>query len=369
MLHKVALHLALLLVWTSAEVPSTAEVQADQPQENPENVNPEEPALAQEEEKTSEQPEALLEEESTAADEEQESSPEETETEEEEAEENPAEALLEEDSLAEEEVEEADETEGDEEEEEEEEEEEPPPLPTNMPAKMEVSCSPQAVEVAVMKSAAPPAIKENSSVSENQQRDDSECARQKNDDMSLLHGEVQQELREVKEAAQGAKDDIILLRMEARQEHESARHQLAEEERLARQRLEEFERRARERLEEAGRTMQKEEAKPWQASRGTTRSRPPSKGAPAGGEMSLRALELKLRQRNDKLRRGNDALYQENARLRKLRECSEAAAKLGTTNEKMRNELCQQLGSRRRSAGRSEAGDVTSAKSATRSAS
>jgi len=213
-----------------------------------------------------------------------------------------------------------------------------------------------------VKSAAPPAINEDSSVSEDRLRDLSERARQAKDDILLLHGEVQQELREVKEAAQGAKDDIIALRTVARQEHESARQHLAEEERLARQRLEEFERRARERLEETNRTMQ--ETKPQPASRSTTRSRPPSaaKESPAGGDLGLRALELKLRQRNDKLRRGNDALLQENARLRKVRECSEAAAKLQASSERTRKELRQQLGCRRRSVGRSEACEVGSGK-------
>lgn len=233
----------------------------------------------------------------------------------------------------------------------EEEEEEPPPLPTDMPAKMNASSLPQGDEVAVVKSAAPPAIQEDSFVSEDHLRELSEHARQ-----------AKEELREVKEAAQGAKDDIIALRTVARQEHESAKQQLAEEERLSRQRLEEFERQARQRLEETSRKVQ-EETTPHQATRGTTRSRPPSaaKEGPAG-DLGLRALELKLRQRNDKLRRGNEALHQENARLRKLRECSEGASKLRASNEKTRKELRQQLGSRRRSVGRSEAGEVSSGK-------
>lgn len=80
-------------------------------------------------------------------------------------------------------------------------------------------------------------------------------------------------------------------------------------------------------------------------------------------KFGLRELELRLRQRNDRLRRGNDALHRENARLRKLHECSEAAAKIGATNEKTRKDLRQQLGSRRRSVGRSETGEVPTGKS------
>merc|ERR1711963_173409 len=100
MLHKAALHFALLLVWSSAEVPSTAEVQADQPQKNVEEVKPENLAEKTEqhkqEDEASEEPETLLLEGSNVTDEEQESTPEDVESENE-PEENPAEALLEDD--------------------------------------------------------------------------------------------------------------------------------------------------------------------------------------------------------------------------------------------------------------------------------